>query len=484
MSWPLNNLPASHLNKSTSRFLSKFFSGWELSSHLDLEMWHYDRHGGSLSGNLDDLTLSEGRDIYLLALYAGSEHPSLMHGYDKRYELETVGSSLINLDVSRLLVCQPAAVDFDALLNKTITQAFTQADSIYAWVKFHQRMLVDHRRFAFGYEPIIHAITIRTMAAHVGPEALARDDLDVGLSIEHCLALTSFHAKPEDTAVGLAALINAISSIKDRAQPPQWKHTLIRRFSGLYAHIWRLQGHSIEAIAAKLQERLQLLVPTLLPDASAHQVAWMIKMTTACFVAPFPEAWAAAGIEVGDFLGCSLLDEELFGNVRATAYSTALDPFVRKEGQGNQYPKLALDFLGKADPDIYSPHQVDREGSRCTPWNKRAKDLAVAHDKINKLMERDIWHPALQGDKLAGVMQEDAAIGGIRQYLQTGGKANQARAEALLQRYPNLAGVFAKTITRGSEIKRLAAITQLSREQLGELSGELRDAVFAVNLGL
>lgn len=484
MSWPLNNLPASHLNKSTARHLAKFFSGWELTTHLDLEMWHFDRHGGSISGNLADLSLSEGRDIYLLALYAGSDHPSLKHGYDKRYELETVGSALVNLDASRLMVCQPAATGFYDLLSKAIGLAFAQPDSIYGWFKFHQRMLIDHRRFAFGYEPIIHAITIRAMASTEGPQALARDDLAVGLAIDHCLSLTDFDASPEATAMGLAALIETISSIPNRAQPAQWKHTIIRRYSGLYAHLWRLQGHGVDVVAAKLQERLQLVVPTLLPEASSHQVAWMIKMSMACFIAPFPHSWAAAGIEIGDFLGCSLLDEELFGNVRAAAYNTALDPFVRKEGQGNLYPKLALDFLGRVDPDVYAPHQFDREGSRCTPWNQRAPDLAIAHEKVNQLMQRDIWHPALQGDKLAGVMLEDSAIEGIKQYLQSGGKANQRRAEALLQRYPKLSGVFARTITKVSEVRRLAVITKLTRDEVQGLPGPLRDAVFSVDLGL
>lgn len=484
MSWPLNNLPANHLNKPAARFLSKFFIDWELTSHLDLEMWHYDRHGSNAVSNLIDLKLYEAREIYLLALYAGSEMPSLKHGYDKRYELETVGGALTKLDVSRLMVCHPNATGFDQLLEKVIETAYQPVLNIYEWLDFQEQMFVDQRRFRFGYEKVIQAITVRALALHADPAVQRTDSIKVELDYAHCEALTSFDADPKSTAAGLAALIETISSIKDRSQPAQWAHSLIRRFSGLYAHLWRLQGHSIESVVDKLRSRLQLVVPTILPQATGHQVDWIIRTTMACYVAPFPHAWAYAGVEVGDFLGCSLLDDELFGNVRAAAYNTALDPFVRKEPQGHQFPKLALDFIGKADPQIYNPHLVDREGSRVTPWNKRVTGLAEAHEKLNLMMEREVWHHALEGEKVVGVMQESAAIEAIKQYLQTGGKANQARAEALIKRYPGLADVFARTVTRGSEVKRLAAIVRMTREQLQSLPGNMRDAVFTVDLGL
>lgn len=484
MSWPLSSIPDSHLNKPTSRFLWKFFNDWEITSHRDLEMWHYDVHGGRPVTNLVDLTLFEGRDLYLLALYAGSEFPSLKHGYDKQYELQTVGSTLVHLDASRVMVCHPKATGFDQLLDQVIKTACSAEENIYGWYAFHDRMFVNKRRFRFGYEAILDAISVRALVLHADPDAARSDVISAGLSFEHCEALTTFGATQSDTAAGLAALIETIAAIKDRAQPECWRHMLIRRFSGLYAHLWRLQGHSMEAVITKLQERLQILVSVLLPGVTDHQASWIVRTTMACFIAPFPAFWSAAGIEVGDFLGCSLLDKSLFGKVRAAAYNTALDPFVRREGQLHQYPKLALDFLGKVDPAIYSPQLVDREGSRCTAWNKRVSDFADASDKVNALMERDIWHQALTGTKVADLLGEEAAIEGIRYYLQTGGKANQERAERLLQRYPHLADVFSRTITLGSEIKRFAAIAKFSQEQMQGASGAMRDAVFAVDLGL
>jgi len=483
--WPLQNLPPAHLNRSGRQVLSRFFTAYDLASPADLRLWHGGHMRLTRNSPLAKLVDSESRELYLLAMFAGTPLSRLDYGYYLGYEWYSVGSALTQLDIPRIKVAHPNAIGVDQVIQDAIVRGFDSASSqtMYEWVGFNDRLLEQQNRFRFGYEPILQAVTVHALAYQAGVQG--GDALQEIVDRDACLSITGFDASHDATAAGLEALNIAISSLQgERPQPQQWKHTLIRRFSGLYAHLWLYQGHPMPEVIERLQQRLELVVPCLFAGITPAQQVAMIRSTMATFVACYPSAWAIADIEPGDFLGCSLLDRELYRDLVRQTHESAFDGFVGKEAAGHMFPKLALDYLAKIDQRIYSPEYVDREGSRSRYWNSQVTDLTGSEDKVNSLMQADIWHPALAGPKVADMLVEDSAVEAVRAYLDKGGNAAGQLAEQMLRRYPLLLDRFVDAATRGSEVGRLASIASLSRTQIERIPERFRDIVLAVDLGL
>lgn len=484
--WPLHNLSPAHLNRSARKALSSFFQRHEIAVPVDLRLWHESQMQLLRKSPLDKLIDSESRELYLLAMFAGIPFPRLEYGYDLGYEWYSVGSALTELDITRIKVAHPAAaVEVDQVIQEAIRKSFDaggESQTLYEWVSFNDRLMKQHRRFQFGYEPVVQALTIRALAAQAG--TIEEDTLQDIIAPDACLSITCFDAVHDATVAALEALKLTMATVGERVQPQQWKHTVIRRFSGLYAHLWLYQGHSMTEVIARLSTRLNLLVFTLFEGITSVQQAAMVKTTMANFVACYPSSWAVAGIEPGDFLGCSLLDRELYDDKVRQTHESAFDSFVRKEDGGVTFPKLALEYLAAIDQRIYSPELVDREGSRSRFWNSRVNDLDGAQDKLNAMMQQQIWHPALEGPKVASMLVEDSAAEAVRAYLEKGGAAAGLLARQMIQRFPLLVDKFVGSVTKGSEVGRLASIVNLTPQQIERIPDAFLELVLAVDLGM
>lgn len=487
MAWPLQNLDPSQFNRSGRQALSKLFKGRSLGTPMELQHWHESQMHASKNSPIEKLLDSETRELYLLAMFAGTPFPWLEFGYDLGYEWYSVGSVLVDLDIPRIRVSHPNVSNLDEIIQAAISRAFDafgESETLQEWLGFNNQMMEDHRRFRFGYEPILQALSIRALAAHHSAEVLQEDGLEAILDRDASLAIVGFSSDAKATAAGLDVLKGTIAALEGtKSQPQQWKHTLIRRLSGLYAHLWLYQGHAMADVVSRLQQRLELAVPALFDGITAQQQAAMVKTTMANFVACYPAAWSIAGIKAADFLGCSLLDRHLYDDLVRRTHESAFDPFVRKISTGSLFPKLALDYLGAIDASIFSPEHIDLEGSRTQYWDC-GDDLKVCQDKVNAMLQASIWHPVLIGPAIADLADEDSAVESIRAFLEKGGKAASTQAKKMIERFPGLVDRFVDAVTKGSEVGRLATIASLTGEQIERIPEKFREAVLVADLGL
>jgi hypothetical protein len=115
---------------------------------------------------------------------------------------------------------------------------------------------------------------------------------------------------------------------------------------------------------------------------------------------------------------------------------------------------------------------------------KNVVDFSLAADEINFMMKNDLWHPALEGDRVANLFGEPAAFAAIMTYIKAGGAANLKRAKSSLSQFPQVIGRVLPTVTKRSEAGRLATLTTLSKEQIETLPEHLYETILLTDLGL
>lgn len=195
-----------------------------------------------------------------------------------------------------------------------------------------------------------------------------------------------------------------------------------------------------------------------------------------------PDLWTEHGLVAADLLGVpyqALHQEE-------DRYQTLWrDSMIGKNHTGSTLGDRMLIPLGKLYPELYDPRNIGRKWGTCTArWYKGVKDFEPARDIINDLMNRNIWHYALENNRLSHLFGEEASLSALNAFLSKGGSANEVRARKAIEQYPGIIEQVLARNTKGSEIKRLAQVHCITSDQLQALPAKLRDAVFSVNLGL
>lgn len=488
--WPFTGFTPDQLNRGAGKHLGKLIENCGICGPDDLA----DALDNSRYNRIGKETWSITDSQHMLEKYDLSELFSLgVIGATRRLDLTLFNRTkshqptqvLLDLDVPRLQCLQPG-VDAPKVLQDAITGAFSPEPgrpTIADW-------FVDNEEFSSRYagsevERIRQVVTIRACAAHTGK--LTGDQL-MGMPLAVSRGIYAFEATDHEFEEALAWLM--VWQARETAKRDRvgllrfWRHDILMSISNLYAFLWHLKGISLGDITSKIRSRLTSGIKMLFNETDADLIFEVVENRVAHFLSAFPESWAEQGFRVEQALGMQLdviAGRESF----LMSHGGLAEPIVKREQHTSTFPKLALKYFASHDPSIYNAEHVDRAGSRIKDWKSGVSDWAPGAEKLNLMLQKGQWHPALEGLTTADFLDGEAsAIAAANVYLTTGGNANRARAQALVSKHPCVLDGIIKGIKKRSEVQRLAAMVDLSPAQIEMLPAHMIDSVLVVDLGL
>lgn len=385
--------------------------------------------------------------------------------------------ALLTLDVSQLVNLEPG-VDWQTLLRSASQAALD--NGLYSW---YCDLDAAYREYA-GYE-VEQILQVVSLRAYATLHTHADDHLSGYMPFDVSKAIFGFGTEP-------AELFRAVTWFKsweaaERAKSQHslassWRSEIIRAMTNRYAYLWHLQGHSVESIVAYLRSVLPALLESCHPTLTSALASNITDVRVAHFLSAFPEHWGMPGFEIGHLLG---VPYSSFAGNNDFDLSYLAEGVIHREGCDFDLQGPIIKRLHSIDPAICSAEYVDRLGTRQLAWTERVIDWLPAAQKLNRMLQDNLWHPALHGlsnvELLDGEASAAAALGA---YLADGGTGNGKRAAHLIERYPQVVNAVLPELTKRKEIQRLTSILSLSRAQMQQLPMRLRDVVFASDLGL
>lgn len=415
----------------------------------------------------------------LLLIGAMAKDGRIDHLASQRYSISTLDAAraLVTLDVPLLINLEPG-VDWQTLL-RTATKAALDG-GLYDWYvnpnEYHQRYA------SFEVDRIGEVVSIRACASL---HSHADDNLSGYMPFDISKAIFGFGTE-------LPELFRAISWFKsweaaERAKEHSvlagsWKAELITAMTNRYAFFWHLQGHSVPAIVSYLRSVLPEMIQFCIPTADVGLTKLITDVRVAHFLSAFPDHWGMEGFCIEHLLG---VPYGTFEGERDYALHSLAEGVISREGSDYQLQEPIIKHLSSIDPRICSAEHVDRLGTRQLAWTDRVVDWTPAADKLNAMLQQKVWHPALQGLNAVDLLEGEAsAAAALSVYLEDGGNGNAKRAISLIERYPHVIDAAFPQLKKRKEISRLAAIVQLTSDQIQQLPARHREAVFTVDLGL
>lgn len=434
---------------------------------------------------LEDLAFSrsEYRNLrkrglaHLLLIGAMAKDGQLDHESTQRYSPPfDSAKALLTLDVPLLINLEPG-VDWQALLLTASARAFESG--IHDWYANPDEA---YTRYA-GYEAE-RAVEIVTLRACATLHSDVEDSLDF-MPFSISKAIFSFGTTQSDMAKAITWFKEWEASERQKDKQAMifgWKHELIKAMSNRYAFLWHLQGHSVEAIVTHLRSVLPAVLELCFPSVDAGISKAVTDVRVAHFLSAFPDHWGMEGFQVEHLLG---VPHGTFEGESDYALHSLAEAVVHREGSDYDLQGPIIKRFHAIDQSICSAVHVDRMGTRQMAWTELVIDWSPAAEKLNEMLQKGVWHPALHGlntiDLLDGEASAAAALG---TYLADGGNGNGKRAANLIERYPQVLDAALPTLKKRTEIQRLAAIIKLKAAQIQQLPPRFHDVVLGVDLGL
>jgi hypothetical protein len=254
-----------------------------------------------------------------------------------------------------------------------------------------------------------------------------------------------------------------------------------------------LFGQDRLEVAQRVDETLRFLFLEMLNDKGALKNNYSnepfeaaIKVAVMPLLWNHPEHWTAFSLVEADLLGMEvkLLQESDRWNPTEAVTCLCRHAFVPRDGSGGSFGKVALKKLGERY-GLFDPKNITRRWGSCNPaWVAGVKDFDSAVVEINYMMKNGFWHNALEGDLVASLFTETAAVAAISEYLQTGGNAKLLRSRSSLEMFPGLVDQMIPLVRKRSEAVRLRALTALTPAQIERLPEHLHETILMADLGL
>jgi hypothetical protein len=487
--WPFPFVPEQQLHAPLVKFIKAVLRDRKYPKRdLDTIFSRKD----SLSFFARSLGNRNARPLFNLLLAA--KGCDLEGGYNESRSFTSIGYYIAQLDINQILIAHPM-VDLKHLICSAAERMFTskpwKASRATRWFD-GTASRVDHlkktNRYCYQENSFKSFITYSALAFfthHTFPtvnSVVSQDEL-IGLLDMDC---PLDHAKRGWTA--LKRLEPEDSAFGGYRKTYNYQECLIEQIAPLAI----LMGQAPEAVALRVEQAIRFLWRELHGfNEDPVEFTANIRVLQMRILWNHPEHWDRFGLVPADMLGvdCSYVALKTPKDGSQPGTSSAMMSFWReglipKDGSGETFGKIALSALGEKH-GLFDPKYILRRlGSSNPVWFTKVKDFTPAIKEINFLMTHNVWHYALEKDRLSHLFGEHSALQAIETYLNKGGNANRVRAATSLVKYPQLLDQILPGVTKASHVPRLSALATLTPEQIMRLPEKFHAHLLAADLGL
>lgn len=487
--WPFPFLPERQLNTQLVKFIKQVLRDRQYPRR-DLDTV-FGKCGapGFFARSLDTRNA-----LALFNLLLAAKGCDLEGGYNDRRSFTSIGYTIADFDVSRILIAHPL-LDLKSLIQAAADRMFAskpwKPSRASQWFDGTPSRIEHHKQWrhycyqedSFKSFLAYSALAFFTKHAFSTAKSVLSQDEMTGLLDLNC---PLEHAKR-----GWAAL--------KRVEPEDSKYSQYRKTNNYQecliqqiAPLAILIGLAPDAVAVRVEQAIRFLWIELHGFADDPlEFSANLKVVQMRILWNHPEHWAQFGLEPADMLGvdCSYIEIRAPKDGSPPQSTAAILSFWReslipKDGTGETFGKTALNVLGEKH-GLFDPKYILRRWGTTNPlWFKKVKDFTPAIKEINFLMTHNIWHYALEKDRLSHLFGEHSALQAIETYLNKGGNANRVRAATSLVKYPQLLDQILPVVTKASHVPRLSALATLTPEQIMRLPEKLHAPLLAADLGL
>lgn len=477
--WPFSHVEPSTIGLGLARYVAKSFESYNLDllEYLEVNDRPFNKYSGLqkfLATFHEKLENRFGFELYALALIANGAHP-MIQVRDRHYEGGTIYliEEILEANLSDVVIANPGCdpVSLFKMAAEPLYQAAVKwMDEPPKTNKFsfdHDKYIRVIRGLAYTQQEEQHAEDLLTKA---------RDGLDSAI-------LSTFALAGYPSTEVLVAASKSLLSLRSKIDQPSRKMEMDYVTSLVNNSYFRtLAGADVIDTVQELERRLQTILPVLYPKFDPILHTAMVRNLLGHVLVHYPERWSAFSFEAKELLGPNRLELKPHVRDEAPSFAGVSEGFLaRRLGQAQ---KSVTTAMIKSHPELLDARNITRSGTCCNAWKALDNDYTSAHEEINELKRLDIWHYLFAAKENVSMMDEDNCLKTIHEYLKVGGKASATAARTAINKYPVLVDRVISTLNNKKPTERLAAICQLTPQQIAALPLELRGVVFSTDLGL